>query len=138
LQDVSSNSVKVEYAPSKARINRELASYIRNLTEKRKIHLIVLFGSYAKNTYGWGSDVDLLIVSDDLPSDAGERFSLLTDPHFPVELQPFGYDLKEFERMLSGEHPLIVEALVNGEILHASPSMERRIHRLLKSHPRAS
>ena len=121
MQSRSSNSVRITYAPSKKRIDGELSSYIGRLLSEIDLKLAVLFGSYAENKFGWGSDVDVLLVATDMPENWSDRYRLLMDPDFPVELQPFGYTTGEFSRMLQLGHPLILSVLTRGEVLHAIP-----------------
>jgi len=130
LQEKSSNSVKVRYAPSKDAVKRRLASYLRKISAERKLYLALLFGSYAKGDYGVGSDVDLLLVCDGLSTDLRDRLSQLSDPDFPVDLEPFAYTVEEFEKMGNTLHPLAVEALSHGEVLYAAPEIRDLIRQL--------
>jgi predicted nucleotidyltransferase len=42
--------------------------------------LVILFGSHARGDYTDQSDVDILVVSDDLPADPRRCFEALFDP----------------------------------------------------------
>jgi hypothetical protein len=44
-----------------------LFTFIDNLKGKIKLNKVILYGSYAKGTATANSDIDLLIVSDELP-----------------------------------------------------------------------
>jgi predicted nucleotidyltransferase len=119
--------VRVEYAPSKKRIDKELRSYAKRLLSNLKLRGVVLFGSYAADRYGWGSDVDVLVVADDMPKDWTDRYPLLAGPDFPAELQPFGYSSQEFSEMIKSRHSLAVEALRSGEVIYATEDFAKEI-----------
>jgi predicted nucleotidyltransferase len=112
--------VRIRYAPSKEKVEKMLSRYFRNLKDRFDLKLGVLFGSYAKNSYCWGSDVDLLIVASDLPENLAERFAVLVDSKLPIQIQPFGYTTVEFEKMLKGKNSLLTEALLNGKIIYTT------------------
>lgn len=56
---------------------KEIKEYGKNIKEKLDPKLIILHGSIAKGTFGLGSDVDLLVVSDTLPKNFNKRLKLL-------------------------------------------------------------
>jgi len=116
----SSNSVKVRYALSKAKVEKILSAYLDRLQTKYDLRLAILFGSYAKGSYSFGSDIDVLIVASDLPKDLNKRFSALLDLELPIQIQTFGYTIEEFTKMLEEEHPLITEVLSKGKVLYAT------------------
>jgi len=122
-----SNSVKVRYAPSKAKVEKILSAYMGRLQAKYDLKFAVLFGSYAKGSYSFGSDIDLLIVASDLPKDLTKRFSALLDLELPIQIQTFGYTIEEFTKMLKEEHPFVTEVLRKGEVLYATPDYRNLI-----------
>ncbi len=61
---------------------------------------VILFGSYAKDNYSHGSDVDIVIVADDLPNDYSQRYALFKDTVAGLDLQPFSYTSREWRRLL--------------------------------------
>ena len=113
--------MKVKYALSKERVEKILSLYLRRLRSKFDLKLGVLFGSYAKGNYSWGSDIDVFLVASDFPQDPSERFSVLMDLELPVEIQPLGYTTQEFRKMSKEGHPLTTEVLKEGQILYATP-----------------
>jgi len=132
LPRMSSNSVKVSYALSRGKVEKILSAYLSKLQTKYDLKLGVLFGSYAKGSYVFGSDIDVLIVASDLPKDLSKRFSALLDLELPIQIQTFGYTVEEFTKMLKEEHPFIIEVLRKGKILYATPDYKNLIetHRL--------
>lgn len=123
----SSNSVKVRYALSREKVEKILSEYLRRLKMRYNLKLVVLFGSYAKGNYTFGSDIDVLIVASDLPKDMSKRFSALLDLELPIQIQPFGYTTQEFTKMLKETHPFLTEVLREGRILYATPYYKRLV-----------
>jgi len=111
-------------------VEKVLSVYFRRLRSKFNVKLGVLFGSYAKGNYSWGSDVDVFIVASDFPQDMSKRFSMLVDLKLPLQIQPFGYTIQEFRKMLRERQPLIAEVLKKGEILYAAPEYKRLVENL--------
>ena len=113
----SSSSVRVLYALPKERVHAVARKYVERLKKQFKLRLVVLFGSYAKDTYSYGSDLDILVVADDLPSNYGRRFVALKDTDFDVEIQPFGYTTGEFTKMRKARNRFLEEVLTEGKVL---------------------
>jgi hypothetical protein len=109
------------YALPKETVEKIVSTYIDSLKPRIDILLAMLFGSYAKGNYSFGSDVDILIVAEHLPKDLSKRISLLMDSEVGCEIQPFGYTKKEFDKMLKERHPLALEVLKTGKIVYLKP-----------------
>jgi len=83
-----------------------------------RINKLILFGSYAAGTYREGSDIDLVVISEDFTGkDYWERIDILSDAIYevfePIEAIPF--TLEEWERGRSE----IVEYSKKGEVVYA-------------------
>ncbi|MEM0329534.1 MAG: nucleotidyltransferase domain-containing protein, partial [Nitrososphaerota archaeon] len=52
----------------------ELERYLSELGRELDLKLVILFGSLARGDWMESSDIDLLIVSDDLSDDPAENF----------------------------------------------------------------
>ncbi len=76
----------------------------------------ILYGSYARGDFNIGSDIDILIISDNLPSDMLKRMELLYQ-YITGGIEPKGYTKTEFLRMLNSNNPLAIDAIKNGEML---------------------
>jgi len=118
LRGRSSDSVKIKYALPEETVEKIVSTYIERLKRRIDILLAILFGSYAKGNYSFGSDIDVLVVAEHLPEDLSKRFSLLADNELGYEIQPFGYTRKEFDKMLKERHPLALEVLKTGKIIY--------------------
>lgn len=98
------------------RVIRLSTEYVKKLENDIGPFTSVLYGSYARGDFNIGSDIDILIISDNLPANMLERMELLY--HY-VEggIEPKGYTKAEFSKMLNSNNPLVIDALKNGEVL---------------------
>ena len=80
---------------------------------------IVLYGSYATGTHKKGSDIDLVVVSDDFKKmDYWERIDVLADVIFEIfaPIEALAVTQDEWESSKS----LITDFAKNGEVYHAA------------------
>lgn len=94
---------------------------LNSLIEKYKrysLKLVVLFGSRARGDYTNESDVDLLVVADNLMKDPRESFIQLYDPDYPL-VNPVGLNTETFLKKLGEGSTFILEILEDGKILYA-------------------
>jgi hypothetical protein len=70
-------------------------------------------GSVARGDFNQWSDIDVVVVSDDLPPDALERLTLLHAGR-PGRVEPHGYTREEFRRAVARGDSLAREALELG------------------------
>ncbi|MCP8316880.1 MAG: nucleotidyltransferase domain-containing protein [archaeon] len=98
---------------------REIERYAKRILRKLKPRSIILYGSMAKGTYGVGSDIDLLIISDKLPHNFLNRLKLLNEINpTTAPIEALGYTTKEFEEMLRKKNPTAFDAIEEGIILY--------------------
>jgi predicted nucleotidyltransferase len=107
----SSNFVKVVFA-DKNRILDQLRHYVIKIRQNRpEVEKIGLFGSYAADTYGPASDVDLLIIV----RQSSRRFLDRIPDYLPENLSTgcdvFPYTVEEVERMKQEGMPWIRRVL---------------------------
>jgi len=91
------------------------------IIENKKIKLskIILFGSFANGTYKKGSDIDIILISEDFSSmDYWQRIELLTEAIYEIfePIEAFLFTPKEWEKSDS----FIVDYAKNGEIVYAA------------------
>ncbi len=82
---------------------------------------IILFGSVARNAQKPHSDIDILVIGGNLPSNHRDRFRQLMrlrPPLAPIELQSF--TRVEWEAMIKGKHVTVLEALKDGKALYGA------------------
>jgi len=109
--------VRIEYAVSRKKVETALQHYLRRISAQIKVHQAILFGSYSQDNYSPGSDVDIAIISDDLPSDPGKRFAMLKDTVLGLDLQPFAYTTEEWGKMLETDSSFAAEIVKHGKVL---------------------
>jgi predicted nucleotidyltransferase len=82
---------------------------------------VILFGSYARGTADEGSDLDLMVIEQELPDKAAEYLRLRgalgrVAPGVGVDL--LIYPLSEYERRSQVPGTVLFEARLEGQILH--------------------
>lgn len=96
----------------------EIISRFKKAVESKgiRINRLILFGSYANGTYREGSDIDIVVISEDF-SDKNywERIDILSDAIYDV------YEPIEAVAMTTGEwenrESMIVDFAENGEVV---------------------
>lgn len=84
----------------------KVRQYLSSLSLKR--YKAILFGSYARGDFNYASDIDLLIVSDELPEALNERLSFLNLKRWGVaDVEPIGWTEKEYETRKIKHDPFI-------------------------------
>lgn len=84
----------------------KVKKYLQELGLKK--YRAILFGSYAKGDFNEASDIDLLIISDELPESLNERLSLLNQKRWETpEVEPIGWTEKEYKLREEKKDPFI-------------------------------
>jgi len=109
--------VRVEYAVPRKKVETALQQYLKRISTQIKVHQAILFGSYAQDKYSPGSDIDIAIIADNLPSDPGKRFAILKDTVLGLDLQPFAYTSEEWDKMVKTHSSFASEILKHGKVL---------------------
>jgi len=102
----------------------EMEAGLRRLTERLVAWgaiRVVVFGSVARGDYSTASDIDLIVVKETAARPAQRIADALgpcwdADPPLPVE--PLVYTPDEYDRLVAGANPLLVEVLRHGRVLH--------------------
>lgn len=80
--------------------------YLSSLGLKK--YRAILFGSYARGDFNYASDIDLLIISDELPEGLNERLSFLNLKRWDTpDVEPIGWTEKEYEMRKKKRDPFI-------------------------------
>ncbi len=125
----SNGTVKIKYAVPRKRVETALQHYLKRVSSRVNLHQAILFGSYARDNYSPGSDIDIAIIADGLPTDHGERFALLKETVLGLDLQPFAYTGREWKKMLKTGSGFAREIVKHGKVLrseHLETSRRRR------------
>ena len=121
MQNNLSNSVKVIYPPSKKIVLDWVQDLVNRLIKSFKIRLISIFGSYAKNTYSFGSDVDLLVVyAESSPLSFEEVLTLALNISNDVNWEIHIYSSAQFEEGLKKGNNFLKGILNEGIKIYSS------------------
>ena len=105
MLEKSSNSVKVVFA-DKNKVLRQLADYTRKVKRSRpEVEKVGLFGSYATDTFGPASDVDLLIILRQSSKRFLERIPDYLPENLSVSCDVFPYTNEEVDRIKQESMP---------------------------------
>ncbi len=94
---------------------------LKDLAERLRsygVRLMMLFGSRARGDYTEESDVDLLVVADELPKDPRESYAIVASLAGP-RVTPTCFNTESFMKKLEGESTLIMEVLEDGKVVYA-------------------
>lgn len=105
----------------------ELCELYRNLEPK----LVILFGSYARGDYTDKSDIDVLIVSDKLPTDPREAFATTFNLKQP-KVMPTAFNTNVFLKKLREGSTFILEILEDGKILCGDEKFIEEVRRVFQ------
>lgn len=122
---------KREYAKAKRRdldlgideFGRDVATSVFTYARLLKIrgvniHTILVLGSRAKARWSPGSDVDLVVIADDLPSTPYERWFLVRDSPINMGADIFACSRSEFLQYLEEFRILPLDAICYGKIVY--------------------
>jgi len=93
-----------------------LRIFLQEFFKKYTAKFIILFGSAAKKTYNYKSDLDLLIVTNSLSGNFIEKLYKMQQIT-PGGIDFFVYSSDEFEKMVNELHLVALEALDTGIII---------------------
>ncbi|GAB6101457.1 hypothetical protein JCM16138_06800 [Thermococcus atlanticus] len=111
----------------------DIQEYVEALKGALRPKLILLYGSLARGTFGLGSDIDILVISENLPKSPNERLKLLYEldrTRAPIDAKT--YTPGEVKKMFLKGHPLIMDALSDGKILYADEDYLRELMAMFK------
>ncbi len=97
----------------------EVKRFVQRVITFLKPNTIILYGSMARGDYGVGSDIDILVIAENLPDNFDRRLRMmaeLNDTTAPIEC--LAYTPEEFEEMLERMHPTALYALDDGIIIY--------------------
>ncbi len=89
---------------------KDLSRYLHELSAIIKPKCVVLFGSTTRGDWDAYSDIDVLIVSDDLPDNFFKSLTILYKPR-RGRVQPFGYNTAKIKKMIVNENSFIINAI---------------------------
>jgi len=118
------------------KLYEEVVGKLKNLVleaaDKLKPKLVILYGSFVKGDWHKGSDLDILMVSDNAPSNYKDRWDLLYTVIMGFPVEPHIYTTQEFEEMLTHGRMTALDALTEGITLYADEKFMKKTDKMLK------
>ena len=104
---------------SDADLKKEIDSITLQLVNKYRAQKVVLFGSAARGQFGPDSDLDFLIVKQDVPQNRRERMRQvrrLVETRLPADY--LVYRKEELENRLKLGDPFLKRVFAEGQVLY--------------------
>ncbi len=98
--------------------------YVDRLAERVPVIAAVVAGSVARGDFNVWSDVDVVVVAENLPSRTPDRAALLT-ADAPAGVQAVGFLPDEFEAAMRKGNRLVREAATRGVVLRGEGFLRR-------------
>ena len=102
-----------ERAAERERLLSLAREYVNRLSERLPLAAAAVVGSVARGDFNVWSDVDVVVVAEQLPARAPDR-GLLLSQDAPARVQPIGFTPAEFAGALARRNPLATEAASDG------------------------
>lgn len=90
--------------------------YVDRISARFSVVAAVVAGSVARGDFNLWSDIDVVLVIDDLPDRTPDRAGMLLEDA-AGGVQPIGFTPGEFSAAVVKKNPIVVEALKAGVIL---------------------
>ena len=92
----------------------ELAKkYVQQLAKTLSVKKAYVIGSVARGDFNDASDIDVLIIAENLPVNPLKRLHLLYETVPPL-IEPKAFTPEEFKMLLEKKNPLAVETRIRG------------------------
>ena len=96
-------------------VQNNIKKLLRNLNKTLKPECIILYGSFARGDYNERSDIDIIVISSQLPKNFYNRMQFLYDLIESYEaIDILGYTPYEFKHMLEKRHCTSLFAMEEG------------------------
>ena len=89
------------------------ARYVDELQDRLNVKVAVVVGSVARGDFNLWSDIDVVLIAEDLPDRLLDRLTLLMGDA-PRRVQPHAFTAAEFKEALTKKNRLIEEAAHHG------------------------
>lgn len=124
---MAGRALKVPYA-------EEIEMFAEAVVKELGAHSVVLYGPLARGDYNEASDIDIVVIADDLPKGFLKRLELLQRLNKSREpIEALCYTREEFAWMLERRHATALYAVADGKVLYDDgffAEMQRRFRRL--------
>ena len=96
----------------------EIAIFCENIIKALNPSAIILYGSLARGDYKKGSDIDIIVIADNLPPKFTDRIEFLLSFSAGGPIEPRGYTPEEFLKMIEEAYGAILDAIAYGIVLY--------------------
>ena len=114
MQEKLSNFVKIRFPKKKDEVVELIEQWIKQLAVDYSIHSVILFGSYARDDYSFGSDIDILLVHNDERLTYEKAMMLALATSYEIDWQVHFYSLNQFKEGILSNNPLLETIIKNG------------------------
>jgi hypothetical protein len=94
-------------------------SYVERLAPRISVLAAAVVGSVARGDFNVWSDIDVVVICDELPERLPDRLAALAVPDTPG-VQPIGFTEEEFVGALVKGNPLALAVAGEGVVLHGA------------------
>lgn len=94
--------------------------YVDDLAQRVNVIAAAVAGSVARGDFNVWSDIDVVVVAEELPTRTPDRMTVLMEGVFP-RVQPVGFTPEEFRVAVRRKNRLVLEALDSGVLLNGDP-----------------
>lgn len=99
--------------------------YIADLSKRLDIKAAAVAGSVARGDFNVWSDIDVVVVAEELPPRIPDRGTLLIEGA-PAGVQPVGFTPQEFERALAKGNVLVHDVIEHGVVVRGEEFFSRK------------
>lgn len=114
------------------KITHELRKIIEESRETLKPKLVIVYGSMARGDWHEGSDIDLLVISEEAHPKFTERAKVLQTIVHGHPVEPHVYTVREFGELLAHGRMTALDALTEGIIIYAEKNYLKEVREKLK------
>lgn len=108
-----------------------VAEYLKVLQSRLRLKAAILFGSAARGEADRWSDLDLCVISDELPADFRSRVDLLWKDK-PAQVDVVGFRPGEMEEVIF--RPMVLDILLEGQVVAGEAGeLQQRAKEYLRS-----
>ena len=98
--------------------NKIVKRFINLIIKKFNLKKIIIFGSFAREDYHKGSDLDLIIVGEFKERFVDRISKIIELNDSDLEIDAMVYTEEEFQKMIQDRRPFIEQALEEGIVVY--------------------
>lgn len=100
-------------------INKGIKKFCKNVIKEVQPKCIILYGSLARGDFNERSDVDIIVISSEIPKNYYKRAELLYSMVETLDpIEPLGFTPDEYIKMIKNRHCTSLFAMKEGKALY--------------------